>query len=157
MIIDFDKELYHIESQPEWIGVSNKINSLKAKRKKKQEAYQKTGIERILTEIIEIDEYIMLFEAILIFWERNWSAMKNMRAMFEAKASDINKAADLHILISDLRTLLDWEYEYSTILNELLLIAYSSNMDVTKMQASLSALRTKVVDYNKFLHGKYQI
>lgn len=157
MILDFNIELSNIESQPEWIAVSGKIKRLVSRRKFLYDKYQKTAHDRILQDIEEIDQDIILFERILIFWERNYTAMANLKSMYEAKIEDLNKTADLRILIDDLKMLLDYENQEISILNEVILTAYRSKMDAVKMETALNSLRQHVISYKKYLNGKLEI
>ena len=120
MIFDPEIELANIERQPEWIGVSQKIDELKRRRSELIKALIKFENDSTMKRIDEIDRDIQLFQNILSFWVMNYSKMDRLYKAFESQISEINRAADLLDQINDLREAYRYEVEENEILIDVL-------------------------------------
>jgi hypothetical protein len=152
MIFDLQIELENLQKQPEYIGVSKKIDSLISLRKYYYDQYQKREHDTLLKKMEEVDNDIQLFQNILLFWKRNYEMVANLQKSFAEQVEAANKGGQLLTVIKDLNMVLEFETDYSNEVNKLLLTAYESKMDTSKMTDALNSLRHKVKDYIKAIN-----
>lgn len=158
MIFDPEVELKNIEGQPEWIGVKEKITSLKKKRADLMANYEKYGNDKTLGLVDRVDEDIHLFQNIISFWILNYQKMQRLYDSFESSIKEINKGADQINLINDLKMAYNYERKENEILAQTFIdLVEKKGMDVKTMDKALNNLRHLVKDYlkhiNKLLNG----
>ena len=148
MIFDIDIELNLLESQPEWIGIQERIVSLNDQLQRNVNAFDKSPDKFNQKRIEKAESDIKFFENILLFWASNYQKMKNLSQVVNHQVEASNNGAKLLELIDDLRMAYTLEGETQMILsNTFIELVESKGLNANQMKESFSKLRAKINEY----------
>lgn len=148
MIFDIEIELKLLESQPEWIGIEERIKDLKNDHEKAIFNFDKNPDRFNQKRIEKAESEIKFFENILLFWALNYQKMKNLSAAVEHQVHASNQGAKLLELIDDLRMAYTLEDDTQMILCETFInLAKSKGLSTEQMKQSFSKLHSKIKEY----------
>ena len=148
MIFDFEIELQLLESQPEWVGIQERIVSLQGTLHKNVIAFDKNPDKFNQKRIEHAEKEIKFFENILLFWASNYQKMKNLSQAVEHQIEASNNGAKLLELIDDLKMAYTLEGDTQMVLCKTFSnLVESKGMDATQMKQSFSKLHAKIKEY----------
>ena len=148
MIFDINIELKLLESQPEWVGIQERIVSLNDNLQRQVIAFDKSPDKFNQKRIEKAESEIKFFENILLFWASNYQKMKNLSQAVDHQVEASNNGAKLLELIDDLRIAHKFEYEENIILSETFIkLAEKKEIDTTNLKQSFSKLHSKIKEY----------
>ena len=147
MILDFNIELEQLESQPEWIGVDQKIKELVKEKEWLVHKFEKDPKEWINKRLNELEKDIDLFKSILAFWGINHEKMKHFKKLFEEHSTDINERQDLLQLVEDQKMIIKHDIE----LIEMDAMIFRDILKRKDISEGLIKLKNKVNEYFKKL------
>ena len=148
MIFDIDIELKLLESQPEWVGIEERIVSLNDQLQRNVITFDKSPDKFNQKRIEKIESEIKFFENILLFWATNYKNLENLSKTFEHQVEASNNGVKLLELIDDLRMAHTLEGETQMILSKTFIeLAESKGLNADQMKESFSKLRAKINEY----------
>ena len=98
MIFDIDIELQLLESQPEWIGIQERIVSLNDQLQRNVIAFDKSPDKYNQKRIEKTESDIKFFENILLFWASNYQKLKNLSQAVNHQVEASNNGTDWNII-----------------------------------------------------------
>lgn len=148
MIFDIDIELKLLESQPEWVGIEERILNLNDQLHRNVIAFDKNPDKFNQKRIEKTESEIKFFENILLFWATNYKNLENLSKTFEHQVESSNNGAKLLELIDDLRMANTLEANTQMILsNTFIELVESKGLNADQMKESFSKLRSKINEY----------
>ncbi len=148
MIFDIKTELQLLESQPEWIGIQERIVNLNNDLEKAIFNFDKNPDRFNQKRIEKAESEIKFFENILLFWASNYQKMKNLTVAIEHQIHASNEGAKLLELIDDLRMAYTLEGDTQMVLCKTFIeLAKSKGLSTDQMKQSFSKLHAKIKEY----------
>jgi hypothetical protein len=150
-------ELQILESQPEWIDINSRIETLKNDLIVLNKRLDRDPMEWVAKRISKIENEIKFFENIILFWATNYNKLKKVSEAFEKQAKIYNCGADLADLIEDLRMMLKYERDENLLLMETFVkLASNKGLDSDKFNSAMSKLRDKTKQYIDYVNTKIE-
>jgi hypothetical protein len=156
MIFDPKIELELLESQPEWIDVNSKIQTLTNELAHWTNRLSNDPKDWIAKKVQLIEKDLKLFENILLFWASNYNKLKLVSEAIERQTKVVNKGADILDLIADLQIAHKFEYQENLILAQTFIkLCEKNNIESSdKIKSALMELAINTKKYNDFLKVK---
>ncbi len=155
MIFDIKTELHLLESQPEWVGIQDRVESLKDTLQKNIFAFDKNPDRFNQKRVEHTEGEIKFFENILLFWATNYKNLESLSKTFEHQVEASNNGAKLLELIDDLREAHTLEGETQMIISKTFIeLVESKGLNADQMKQSFSKLRAKINEYWKHMNKR---
>lgn len=155
MIFDIKTELQLLESQPEWVGIQDRVLILKDTLQKNINAFDKNPDWFNQKRVEHAEGEIKFFENILLFWATNYKNLENLSKTFDHQVEASNNGAKLLELIDDLREAHTLEGETQMIISKTFIeLVESKGLNADQMKQSFSKLRAKINEYWKFMNKR---
>lgn len=158
MIFDSKIELQLLESQPEWVGISAKVEALQKDLAYWNDRLSKDPKDWIAQKIEMIEKDVDLFQNIILFWAANYKKMQSVSDAVERQVKAANKGAELLDLINDLRIAYKYEYDENILLSQTFIDICEKKkfQNVNEIKAALRELAINTKKYNDFLKVKLE-
>ena len=155
MIFDIKTELQLLESQPEWVGIQERIVNLNNDLQYAVKSFDTRPDKYNQKRVEKAESEIKFFENILLFWATNYKNLENLSKTFEHQVEASNNGAKLLELIDDLKEAHTLEGETQMIISKTFIeLVESKGLNADQMKLSFSKLRAKINEYWKHMNKR---
>jgi len=152
MIFDPEIELQLLESQPEWIGIKERIGGLKKDIEYYSMRLDKDPAEWIAKKITMLESDLNFYGNILALWITNYNKLKSLSEAVEKQSRIANEGERILSLVEDLRIAYTFHEKLDfTLCDVTVKIANEKGIDTDKMKNALKDLSVTVHDYSKHM------